>query len=119
MKINVTFILQIVNFWFFYCLLRRYFLWPFVSYIKKKELTKEKFLADLAHHELQIKELIHTKQVLLAQFKKNIKVKYFTQQELSYVEHEEIRITPLLDHEVKSVEQSAKKLIAQSVRLSH
>lgn len=78
MEINITFVIQGVNFWICYCFLKKIFLKPIVTLLKKQE---DEYLALLAGLK-QGEQLLNNKETLkensLTSFKNHIKQNYPT-----------------------------------------
>ena len=76
MEINLTFLVQVINFLIFYWASSRFFLRPFVIFIQAKMVSRQQVLADFAEKELQLKSLIHERVDFAQQFKLKLKSQY-------------------------------------------
>lgn len=76
MEINLTFLVQVINFLIFYWASSRFFLRPFVVFIQSKMASRKKVLEDFADKELQLKNLIHERVDFAQQFKQRLKSQY-------------------------------------------
>ena len=76
MEINLTFCVQVINFFLFYQGISYFFLKPFVKVIQAKMASRERMLADFANKEAQLKMLVHARTDLALQFKQMLQERY-------------------------------------------
>ncbi len=76
MKINITVLFQIINFWIAHAVLSRYLLKPFVLEFFKKQRLKKMIAAQLQQQEHDLQRLIAEKNQALVDFRVAMKVKY-------------------------------------------
>lgn len=76
MQINVTFIIQIVNFWISYAMLHKLLFKPFVGIINNKQAARQILIKGLKHKELALITLQDDKKKNLEDFRTHIKQQY-------------------------------------------
>lgn len=76
MQINVTFIIQIINFWISYALLHKFLFKPFVRLINSKEAARETLIKGLKAKEQRLLQLQEDKKKNLEVFRTHIKAEY-------------------------------------------
>lgn len=78
MQINITFLIQIANFWICYAIFHRFFLKPAVKQIHKKTVLEESLLQGLKEKEGILIHLQQDKKENLEVFRRYIKKQYPT-----------------------------------------
>jgi hypothetical protein len=76
MRLNVTFIIQIGNFWITYFFLKKLLLNPLVTILKRREKTKQHIIDILKQKELFLKHKIEEKNKALLDFQLSLKKRY-------------------------------------------
>jgi len=103
MRLNLTFVIQIINFIISYWFLNKFMFKPVLAFLKKREDKEQKIEKDIEKKKSSLLDLEHEKQEELIVFKNKMKTKYkivlFSQPEI------EAQVPCKVD------EQTAKKLI--------
>jgi hypothetical protein len=76
MAVNVTFIIQIVNFWVSYFMLHKLILSPVMRVLKNKETAQKLLRESLKDREHVLLRLQEEKQQSVSDFKEHIRVRY-------------------------------------------
>lgn len=76
MQINVTFIIQIINFWISYAMLHKFLFKPFVQLINNKEAARETLIKGLRAKEQRLLQLQEDKKKNLETFRTYVKTQY-------------------------------------------
>ena len=76
MHVNLTFLIQIINFWISYVFLHRFFLKPIVILINKKNQAKEFLINGLKQKELALVQLQEEKSKNVTTFRQYLKTTY-------------------------------------------
>ena len=103
MRLNLTFVLQLINFAISYWFLNKFMFKPVLAFLKKRDEKERRLQKDIEKKENNLLDLEHIKQEELVEFKEKVKTKY--------------RIIPFIQPEVatqipcKVDKKTAKKLI--------
>lgn len=76
MKINITLVVQIINFWITYFFLTRLLFKPMVAMLKAREVAREKMKDALKEREFFLKERVEEKTRALVEFRRYLKRTY-------------------------------------------
>ena len=76
MDINITFVIQGINFGICYLFLKYFFLKPAIQFLNEREGEYNKLLSDLEKDELALQKKITYKESLIQTFRLQIKVQY-------------------------------------------
>jgi hypothetical protein len=76
MRLNITFIIQICNFWITYFFLKKLLLKPLVMILNRREKTRQHIIDILKQKELFLKHKVEEKNKALLDFQLSLKKKY-------------------------------------------
>ena len=116
MQINITFVIQVVNFCVTYCFLEKILLKPLVALLQKRDALKAKALEDIGKKESDLTALQQQKDADLQAFKVHVNDKY----KLQDVKREEIPLISGSDYDderIHKMVKEGKKLLVE--RLAH
>ncbi len=114
MNINVTFIIQIVNFWCAYFFLKKIFIRPMVSVVIQRKRAQKRLDDGLKKKEIFLKEKIELKGKALRDFQQYVKDRY----KRPTAEYQKIpsEVTYIKDRdEIEKVVTVSKKLLIDRV----
>ncbi len=86
MEINITFVIQIINFGISYVFIKHVFLKPMVHLLVNQEIEFNKLLRDLKKNECYLQDKIIYQEKLFEDFKLHIKKDYMIQKEVGIQE---------------------------------
>jgi hypothetical protein len=76
MNINITFVLQIANFWITYMFLKKLIFRPFLISIRKRDFARKMLLIKFKEKENQIIQKTKAKEQFIKDFRDKIKINY-------------------------------------------
>lgn len=106
MKINATFLIQIINFWATYWVLSRILFKPFIDFIAQKELSQQILHDALRKQESIVNELTIQKQQNLEAFKQRISTQYV----LPKIDSLTLGISHIPDYKVENIDTLTEKI---------
>lgn len=114
MNINITFVVQIINFWITYFFLTRLLLKPMVVVLRNRGIAREKMKDALKEREFFLKERVEEKARALVEFRRYLKRNYTVQPVATSIDVPEIEYHR--DRaEIDAIMSSAKKYLKGKV----
>lgn len=118
MELNLTLLIQIINFYIAYKFLDKLLFRPIINEIDKRDATHKQIMHELKEKEAFLAQLQQTKQEQLLAFKKHATDDYiFDEYSLPMLPDQEYQ--PITGHDIKKTSQSMKKLIVARVCHAH
>ncbi|MBM3886429.1 hypothetical protein FJ364_00740 [Candidatus Dependentiae bacterium] len=116
MEINLTFCIQVINFFLFYQGISYFFLKPFVTFIQAKMASRDRILADFAIKEAHLKALAHTKIDIALQFKQMLKEKYALPVVSEISMHDEKPLGSIAEEQQKSITTQLVNIVVTRIK---
>lgn len=118
MQINVTFLIQIINFWITYIFVSRLLLKPVYCLIQRKKIAKKYLLEKLKQKEQQLLVCQNKKKDNLVSFRNQVKASFKLKQpkeiekvpEIQYMQNKKT---------IKDLIEASKKIIVKKVTNAH